>query len=901
MRVVLSVILLFTLWYKASASHIVGGEFELRHLSGSSYRLSLILYFDEINGNPGARDPFADVRIFRKRDNAIMINAIRLLQVSITNVPYTQPSCSKGEIVTSRILYSADIQLPASQFNDAQGYYVAWERCCRNYTITNIFSENPVLGNRTAGQTFYMEFPPVVKDGSPFINSSPRLFPPLNDYACPNKKYYVDFAGVDDDGDSLVYSLVTPLNTKSADALPPGNLPRPAPYPDVQWRPGYSLQRITRGSPDLQITPDGFLTVTPPLAGVALYVFAVKCEEYRNGVKIGEVRRDFQMLVVDACPVAEPPQIVGRKKGEVNFSVPNQTLALSYSNTVSATDRCVEVRISDEDSKKPEDGFQEKVSIRVLPLNFKNNTRYLNELLPAVSAATLVNGSAADFTICFPECSYVPGGIYQIGVIAYDDACSLPLSDTLRLSVFVEPPPNQPPIFITPDQQITINEGDPLLTIPILAEDADLDQLEAFFITDGFTMANAGVGLNLVTAEKGKLTGAFTWDSRCDVFDFTQRTTFLLKVFVEDQDKCRVQNRDTLTFNLNIILPGNNDPLISSNLQQGNEKRIEVTRKIFESLQFDVFGRDADNDFIVLGMKGKGFNAADAGVVFNGAQGNGSVQSPFSWNLNCERIDLSKQTVYDLEFIVVDNANKCRLYKADTLLVSVRVEPPDNTPPTLTIASMNDVTLAADRSIKVFQGTEIQLKLTAIDPDFSPADMVFIDLLDVKGNVLPVSFTFTPGVGTGRAEAFFTWLPDCSIFTNNMFENNYEFTFVARDNRCYSAGEDLGLIKLQVNDYDRGDFNFIPPNIVTPDGNGKNEYFAMERYQAPGEYVSILPPDNCLGTFVNIRIYDRWGNQVYESTDRNFRWYPRGASAGVYFYYLTYTNMIYKGSVSVKY
>ena len=81
---------------------------------------------------------------------------------------------------------------------------------------------------RAAGQTFYLEFPPVVKDGQPFINSSPRLFPPLNDYACPRKPYYVDFAGVDDDGDSLVYSLVTPLSTHSIIAIPPL---LPAPYP----------------------------------------------------------------------------------------------------------------------------------------------------------------------------------------------------------------------------------------------------------------------------------------------------------------------------------------------------------------------------------------------------------------------------------------------------------------------------------------------------------------------------------------------------------------------------------------------------------------------------------------------------------------------------------------------
>ena len=223
------------------ASHIVGGEFEIVHVSGEQYRVSLILYFDELNGLEGARDNNFTTAIFRKRDNALIQNVF-FSGYSITNVDYTQPECSHGEIVTSKLVYSTLMTLSATRYNDPDGYYIVWERCCRNYTITNIYSDDPSVGNRSAGQTFYLEFPPVVKDGQPFINSSPRLFPPLNDYACPRKPYYVDFAGVDDDGDSLVYSLVTPLSTHSIDPFPP-LFPRP--YPETTWKPPFSLQNIT--------------------------------------------------------------------------------------------------------------------------------------------------------------------------------------------------------------------------------------------------------------------------------------------------------------------------------------------------------------------------------------------------------------------------------------------------------------------------------------------------------------------------------------------------------------------------------------------------------------------------------------------------------------------------------
>ena len=105
--------------------------------------------------------------------------------------------------------------------------------------------------------------------------------------------------------------LVTPLSTHSILAIAPL---QPAPYPLVTWRNPFSLENVLNGDPDLEISTDGFLTATPSQQG--LYVFAVKCDEYRDGVKIGEVRRDFQMLVVDVCPRAEAPQIMGKKLGD---------------------------------------------------------------------------------------------------------------------------------------------------------------------------------------------------------------------------------------------------------------------------------------------------------------------------------------------------------------------------------------------------------------------------------------------------------------------------------------------------------------------------------------------------------------------------------------------------------
>lgn len=887
----------------AQASHIVGGEFEIKHLSGNNYQVNLILYFDKLNGLPGAKDFTVTARIYRLHDNAFMTDVFLPLTTE-EEVSYTQPECSNGEIETLKLLYSTTLILPDNMYNHPQGYYLVWERCCRNYTITNIVSQAPPPNNpffpNAAGQTFYLEFPPVVKDGQPFINSTPRLFPPLNDYACPYRPYYTDFGGVDDDGDSLVYSLVTPLNTHSAAAIPPGG-PGTRPFPNVKWQTGFSLTNILHGAPDLQISPDGFLTVTPTLQG--LFVFAVKCEEFRNGQKIGEVRRDFQMLVVDACPSAEPPQIAGRKKGNTTFSLPNQPLTVNFTNTVSNADRCVQVRVSDPDSEKISDNFQEKIYIRVFPINFKKTTRYLNDLLPAISSATLINGSTVDFEICFPECPYLPNGHYQVGIIAYDDACSLPLSDTLVVNVFTEPPPNNKPAFTTANTNVTLNEGDPALTIPIHAVDADADQLDVFVINDGFILANVGMTLNLNTSPIGQVNGQLVWDTRCDVYDFTQKTNFNFKIITDDRDKCLFAHPDTMLITLNIILPGNFDPVISSSLQTAGEKTIEVTRKIYEPLSFTVTGTDADNDLLVLGYSGLDFAPTNFGVSFPGATNRGVVSSTFTWLPDCSSIDLDEKNQFDFRFIVVDNANKCRFYKADTLHVRVHIEPPDNEAPELTATSTNSEQPLIDNSLTAILGSPVSVTLSGFDADLLPAkDQLKIELIGQAGTVSPSGFSFETAQGPSVLQTTFTWEPDCSIFKNRVYENHYTFAFRLSDNRCFNSKADTLELAITIRDIDGSDSNFLPPNFFSPNNDGVNDFFAMMAWnESTADFVNILPLDNCAGEFVRIRIYNRWGRQVFESTNRDFRWLGEGLPNGVYYYLLKYTHKEYRGLVTLRF
>lgn len=891
------ILFLLCMWvFPAMASHIVGGEFEILHISGNRYRINLILYFDKLNGNVGARDPSVNARIFRKRDDAVMME-VYLPFASETAVDYTQPACSNGEIVTSRMVYTTVVTLSPQQYADAEGYYLSWERCCRNYSITNIYSDDPAVSGRYAGQTFYLEFPPVVKDGQPFINSSPRLFPPLNDYACPRRPYYVDFAGVDDDGDSLVYSIVTPLNTKTGDALPlPDLRPRPQPYPLVSYRAPFSPSNIIGGVPDLKISQDGFLTVTPAFNG--LYVFAVRCEEYRDGVKIGELRRDFQMLVVDGCNPADPPQILGKKVTDGAFNYDNH-MSVTFSNDVADADRCIQVQVSDLDATRSFDEFTESVTIRAIPIGFKKD---VSGILPAVTTATLRNGSAETFDICFDRCPYIEDGPFQVGIIAYDDACSLPLSDTLKITVNIEPPDNTNAYFTTNDVVAHLMEGESR-SWPITAVDDDGDFLVVGVIADGFDLGDVGMKIEVIEQKDGSYKAQFTWDAFCDIYDLAGRKDFNVKILVEDIDECNFSHPDIMEFHLTVDLPGNADPVIWTDLTE-QQLQDGIPRKIFESLTFNVYGSDeADNDQLRLTANGLAFSMNTVGMNFPPASGEGHVESPFNWTLGCD-LDLAKADTFEVEFIVIDDANRCRQYKADTLIVKIRASPPDNAGPSLTVVSTDPALPFVNHEQRLFLGQQISLALTAVDDDQVPQDNITIEMIGANGAVDPEGYVFERATGKGTVTTNFTWLPDCSIFRNGIYENDYVFTFRTIDDRCYNAKGDTVEVRMNIRDYSTEPVEFVPPNFVSADHDARlrNEFFAMVRLrdEVTGELEEILPPDNCVGRFIGISIYNRWGKLVFQSNSRDFRWYPDKEASGVYFYTLTFSDKEYKGSVTVR-
>ena len=286
------------------ASHIVGGSINMNLLSQSGnkllYEISISLILDETTLNAGNSDTDIVVNMYSISQKLLVNTFILRPFGSRRSVVYKNAACAKQRnLKFSEAIYRTTFSFSSELYDDPQGYRLVWERCCRSSNLSNIDSRQ--------GMVFYLLIPPLFKNGQPFINSSPSYLVPDGDYICSNKPFQLKFSAVDKDNDELRYSLDDPLAgyTNTSLFVNPPDVFRES-YPIVAWFTGFNAQNAIPGKPALSINPKtGVLSVFALEVGV--YVFSVKCEEFRDGVKIGETRRDFQLPVVD-CPKQTPPK-----------------------------------------------------------------------------------------------------------------------------------------------------------------------------------------------------------------------------------------------------------------------------------------------------------------------------------------------------------------------------------------------------------------------------------------------------------------------------------------------------------------------------------------------------------------------------------------------------------------
>ncbi len=542
----------------AEASHIVGGELYLIHKNGSNYELGLNMYYDEISArDPVLKQDYIRVTIFRKRDNQFMENVDLGLVKNQGLLAYNNPTCQQYNLVkNSHLWYYTSITLSPDTYNDSSGYYAVWERCCRNANINNIYTPSE------SGNVFYLEFPAVKRD---IVNSSPEFGIITGDYACVNSPFYFDFGAIDADGDSLVYTLVTPfkgyavactgpgpnacqcpdncsypanpvVQTRFETTIDPNPRNHSAPYPVIAWAPGYSLEKSTPGPQPLRVNPrTGTVTFTADRLG--LYAFAVLCEEYRNGVRIGAVQRDFQIRVV-TCPVNNPPVLTIKENRSSQFISENSTMQITKTDSL-----CFAVTLSDKISGTV---FRSStLTASLIAVNFPAN---LVSLTPT-SGTVFQDADTIRATLCFDKCAAAEEKQpLQLKLIVRDDGCGGGLSDTLTLDFNFEKRVQAPPVVTTtlPGNRATLFVHQALLFDVIASTEAE-ETIAIRAAGRGFDLEAVGMQFPNGKSGKQKVVAPFAWTPDCRALDVVENQTFLIDFFTENANCKNKYDTTTVT------------------------------------------------------------------------------------------------------------------------------------------------------------------------------------------------------------------------------------------------------------------------------------------------------------------------------------------------------------------
>jgi hypothetical protein len=696
----------------ARATHIVGGEMDLQYLRGNTYQLTLNLYFDAVNGSPGALDNDLTASIFDKASNRRMADVVLPL-ISNTFVSYTNPVCAVGSLSTKALVYRSTIELPPGTYNGAQGYYAAVERCCRNISISNIVAPN------NAAQTFYLEFPAVVRNGQEFRDSTPRVFPPLADYACLGELFTYDFAGQDPDGDSLVYDMVTPLNGHSTPVEPKPTSALSAPYNEITWGTGRGRASQIPGTPVLGIgARTGRLTVRPAATG--LFVFGVRCQEFRRGVKIGETRRDFQLQVL-TCPKNTAPSVLllPGTTGRTLYRPGRDTLRI-----VPGGPRCVRLRFTDPDPNS-------QLSLSLRPVNYSGP---LPTFTTATTGTVHVAGQPDTLvaSLCFSDCTNTRGKVAYMDILVADNGCSLPKRDTVHVAFIATLPPNAAPTITStagPTLPLHVRPGQSL-AFDLVATDAEGDPiLFTLAGSSGFAPATLGAGL-APQAQSGQTRRArFTWPVDCRaVTDPAGQVRQLL--FTASSTSACGEQQTSATLSIPVVVDYDNaPPVLTSSLPPATVAPTApplIRLPLGQPYTASLTGRDADADVLTLSATGQGFDLASVGMRFTTtASPAGAAAGTFTWLPGCGAASVVNGEAQILTVTFQLQEATCRPVP-QTRTVRFQVIDPDTadfTPPNIILPT------GANAANRVFT-------MSSLPPDFCDARFAGIKIFSRWGRLV---------------------------------------------------------------------------------------------------------------------------------------------------------------------
>ena len=300
------------------ATHLVGGSITYRYLgfnsvtNAATYEITFKTYLDCTSPFWGVNFPEPQLEIGFYEGPGLnppaTLNQTTSLIIPLLDSNAIVPALPAGCIQPGvppciyEATYLGTIDLPLT----FQGYYLFYDRCCRNPGTINLNQPGQ------QGLTFTAFIGPTL-----LANSSPVFTDVPVPEICINDTTGVLNTATDPDGDILVFSFVDPFWGYSGDGQngnPPPSPPLPInlgwPPPTINWATGFNANTIF-GPGGFQFINQnsGFTQYRPTTLGT--FVTAIEIREFRPPnltTPIGITRRDMQ-IIVSNCPVNPRPNL----------------------------------------------------------------------------------------------------------------------------------------------------------------------------------------------------------------------------------------------------------------------------------------------------------------------------------------------------------------------------------------------------------------------------------------------------------------------------------------------------------------------------------------------------------------------------------------------------------------
>ncbi len=452
---ILIIITLLSITYSVNATHYMGGEITWECLSNGRYRFIMKLYREcaGINFNS------VEVMGVANYPGITSIDMHRISQTDISPVCNPNPSlphitCASAYVsnmgAVEEHVYTSDLSYPNGVqligVPPPQGWVFYHTDCCRN-PCTNIMNAPTLDWFLRAIMYSYNNQP-----ADPCFDNSPKFAERPSTVICTGYPFKYNHNAWDPDLDSLTFEWGSPLITIN--------------QPINSYAPGYSynspLPGPTHSPNNIAATVDintGETAFTSFTQGA--YVTVTKVTSYKCGVKVSEIFREMQIVLI-ACGNNDPPVVTAP------FTDPATGLNTSYIDTVWAGE-FVNFSLGASDLDLLPDGSQQTLTISASGSQFgtafsSTTNGCLNPPCATLNPpppATGINNVNTSFN-WQTTCSHintntgcgVTSNVYNFIVKTNDDFCPAPAISWQTITIVVM----SPPILLAPDIRcLTVN------------------------------------------------------------------------------------------------------------------------------------------------------------------------------------------------------------------------------------------------------------------------------------------------------------------------------------------------------------------------------------------------------------------------------------------------------------